>query len=63
MSLSHRCLVLALGGCSGGDVETVNTVNTRTVGQELIDLQKALKSGSITKQEYADLKEKILDRD
>ena len=33
-----------------------------TVGQELIDLKKALDSGAISQQEYEDLKEKTINR-
>ena len=41
------------------DVITITT----TVGDELIDLQKALDSGAITQDEYNQMKEKILQRD
>ena len=33
-----------------------------TVGQELIDLKKALDSGAISQKEYDDLKQKIINR-
>jgi uncharacterized membrane protein len=36
---------------------------TTTVGDELIDLQKALDAGAITEEEYDQMKEKILQRD
>jgi len=41
------------------DVTTITT----TVGDELIDLQKALDSGAITQDEDNQMKEKILQRD
>jgi len=41
------------------DVITITT----TVGDELIDLQKALDSGAITQDEDNQMKEKILQRD
>ena len=41
------------------DVTNINT----TVGEELIDLKKALDTGAITKEEYNEMKKKILDRD
>jgi hypothetical protein len=50
---------VALGGCGGADVNTKTT--TVSEGQQLIDLQRALKSGAITKEQYEDQKEKILD--
>jgi len=47
-------------GCGGGgaDIKTSNT----TVGQELIDLEKAYKDGIITEKEYNNNKSKILKR-
>ncbi len=50
---------LALGGCGGADVNTKTT--TVSEGQQLIDLQKAYKSGAITKEQYEEQKAKILD--
>ena len=44
---------------SGGNSTTI--INT-TTGQELIDLQQALESGAITKEEYEILKLKIIER-
>ena len=52
---------LLVGGCFGGA-----TVNTRTttvsVGQQLIDLQSAYKSGSMTKDQYEKAKEQLIER-
>ena len=42
----------------------LDTTNiTTTVGDELIDLQKALDLGAINQEEYDEMKEKILQRD
>ncbi|USG60743.1 hypothetical protein NBZ79_16400 [Sneathiella marina] len=38
------------------------TVTDKTVGQELIDLKKAFDTGTISKDEYEDLREAILDK-
>ncbi len=55
-------LTLGVGfiGCGGGgaDIKATNT----TVGQELMDLEKAYKDGIITEKEYNNTKEKILKR-
>jgi len=55
-------LTLGIGfvGCGGGgtDIKATNT----TVGQELIDLEKAYKDGIITEKEYKNTKENILKR-
>jgi DUF917 family protein len=47
-------------GCGGGgaDIKTSNT----TVGQELMDLEKAYKNNIITEKEYNKTKSKILKR-
>jgi len=47
-------------GCGGGDT-TVKASNT-TMGQELSDLDKAFKNGIITKREYENAKDDILQR-
>ena len=43
---------------TGGKFISINT----TAGQELIDLQQALDSGSITQEEYDELKLQIIER-
>ena len=43
--------------------DTHSTNITTTVGDELIDLQKALDSGAINQEEYDAMKEKLLQRD
>lgn len=52
-------LYTALAGCGGADVTNQNT--TVSKGQQLIDLQKAYKSGAITKEEFEDQKKQVLD--
>lgn len=56
---------LLLAACSGGgaDVETKSSIRTTTTGQELLDLKNAYDAGALTKDEYEDEREKILDRD
>jgi hypothetical protein len=52
-----------LTGCVGGVAlggGTKTTTNAPTVGQQLIDLQKAKAAGAITDAEYQAQKEKIL---
>lgn len=57
-------MVLATGvaGCGGGGAKTQQQteVTTTTVGQQLLDLQKAYEAGAITKEEYEKEKQKIL---
>jgi len=47
-------------GCGGGGAK-VDATGT-TVGQELMDLEKAYKEGVITEKQYNDQKKKILKR-
>ncbi len=52
-----------LAGCGGGEGgEVKSNIRSTTVGQELIDLESAYKKGAITKDEYGNLKEKVLER-
>ncbi|MCB2226225.1 MAG: gas vesicle protein GvpG [Desulfarculaceae bacterium] len=60
LSLLFSLGLVGLSGCGGADVKTQTT--TVSEGQQLIDLQKAYKSGAITKEQYEDQKEKILDK-
>lgn len=55
-------LALALGGCWGGgaDVRNTNTARSTTVGQELIDLQRAHDQGLIDQKEYERQRKRIL---
>ena len=58
--------ILFLTSCASLDLfnkeSEVTNINT-TVGEELIDLKKALDAGAITEDEYNEMKKKILDRD
>jgi uncharacterized membrane protein len=56
-------IVLGIGfaGCRGGGKAKVeSTTTTTTLGQELMDLQKAYEQGIITEKEYKEAKEKIM---
>ena len=55
-------LLVALGGCGGGTDVKVQGTTTISKGQELSDLQRALKEGAITQSEYDGLRKKILSR-
>jgi len=54
-------LVTACGG-GGADIESKQNIKTTTTGQELIDLKQALDSGAISKEEYEEQREIILER-
>ena len=58
--------ILFLTSCASSlfsvDKDEVTNINT-TVGEELIDLKKALDIGAITEEEYNEMKNKILDRE
>ena len=56
-------IVLGIGfaGCrGGGKAQVQSTTTTTTLGQELMDLQKAYEQGIITEKEYKETKEKII---
>ena len=58
--------ILLFTSCASIDLfnkESYVTNITTTVGDELIDLQKALDTGAINQEEYDQMKEKILQRD
>jgi hypothetical protein len=60
------CAALLLGisllGCGGGGAKTTVTATDKTIGQELMDLDKAYKDGILTEKEYEKQKKKILKR-
>jgi hypothetical protein len=51
--------LLTCAGCRSSASTTVNP-NSATVGQELIDLKKALDSGAITQKEYDAMRKAIV---
>lgn len=53
---------LLLSSCMGGLVNRVNMTYNRhiTIGQELMDLQKAHEAGVLTNEEYEEAKETVL---
>jgi hypothetical protein len=57
-------LVAALGlaGCWGGGADVRNSNRSTTVGQELIDLQRARDQGVIDEREYERQRKRILRR-
>ena len=55
-------LLISAGACGGGGAEVRSEVTTTTVGQQLIDLKKALDSGAMTQQEYEQQRKKILEQ-
>lgn len=56
--------IAVLAGCWGGgaDVRNSNTNRSTTVGQELIDLQRAYDQGLISEREYERARRRILKR-
>ena len=54
--------ISTLTGCMGGLMNRVSVTYNRhiTIGQELMDLQKAHEAGVLSDEEYADAKEIIL---
>lgn len=55
-------LLLALGGCGGGDSETQIHNTTVSKGQALIDIKKAYDSGAMSQAEYDRERKRILDQ-
>lgn len=55
-------LMATLAGCWGGgaDVRNSNTNRSTTVGQELIDLQRAYDQGLMTEREYNRARRRVL---
>jgi hypothetical protein len=67
MNFKHTIMIAAIGfgaltGCFGGDTTVVKGSTTISKGQELQDLQRAMKEGAITKSEYDRLHSIILRR-
>lgn len=56
-------VTLTIAGCGGGGAELRTDTHSTTMGQELMDLQKAKQMGLLSEDEYEDAKEKILERE
>jgi hypothetical protein len=54
--LLSGCIVLSLGG----GTKSTSEVTKASVGQQLVDLQKAKEAGAINEAEYQDQKAKLL---
>ena len=58
-------LVASMAGCCGGSKSVEQTpvnVQTKTTGEQLMDLQKAYESGAITEQQYNKMKQDIIEK-
>jgi hypothetical protein len=53
-------LCVMLTSCGGGGAKVESTVSTQTLGQQLIDLDKAYKEGVLTEKEYEKAKEALI---
>jgi len=61
--LIAAALIIGLAGCWGGGADVRNSNRSTTVGQELIDLQRAYDQGLIDQREYERQRRRILRRD
>jgi hypothetical protein len=52
-----------MAGCGGGGADVHSTVNSVSTGQQLMDLKRALDAGAMTKSEYEQEREKILEKE
>lgn len=50
----------AITGCGGGSADVKPVTSTTTTGQQLVNLKKALDAGTITPDEYAKERARIL---
>ena len=55
-------ICLTLTSCGGGGAKVESSVSTQTLGQQLIDLEKAYKQGVITEKEYKKAKKDLLEQ-
>ena len=56
-------MLVVLAGCGGGGAKVHSEVTTVTIGQQLIDLKKALDTGAMTKDEYDRQRTKVLEKE
>jgi hypothetical protein len=57
--------VVSAGCCGpggGAKVENKSVTTTKSLGEQLMDLQKAYESGAITESQYKDLKKKTIEQ-
>jgi hypothetical protein len=57
----------SLSGCCGGGTKEIKqtspvNVETKSSGEQLIDLQKAYESGAINEQEYNKMRQDVIDK-
>jgi uncharacterized membrane protein len=58
-------LVASFAGCCGGSKTVEQTpvnVQTKTTGEQLMDLQKAYESGAIDEKQYNKMKQEIIEK-
>lgn len=55
-------ICVTLTSCGGGGAKVESTVSTQTLGQQLIDLDKAYKEGVITEKEYNKSKKALMEQ-
>ena len=60
-ALSVIFSIVILSGCAVGNDPTFHYTRTISIGQELIDLQKAKDSNAITDEEFEKAKKELLD--
>lgn len=55
-------MLSTLSACGGGGAKVSTETHTTTVGQELLDLDKAYQNGLISEKEYNKTRKKIMSR-
>ena len=55
-------ITLSLSACGGGGAKVSTQTHTTTVGQELLDLDKAYQGGLISEKEYEKTRKNIMSR-
>ena len=53
---------ISLIGCGGGGAKVKTTTTTVTLGQQLLDLDEAYKSGALDEKQYKKAKKNLLDK-